>query len=213
MSEAFDPRREIDRQVDVLRAATGVADLVVPADIAERLLANYSSELVQPTRARVPFVLVPSKSIATPSTLIAHVRLGKNAGFVSPDTADIDEFTPIDDVVVPDGDIYAICDVDRGDDTRNWTPDEAMASFEKDHRSPLTINEGLAFLLQFPASLEKNHCLQTPASRCGDRRVPGLWISKRAPKLGFCWAGNRHTWLGIASCASRLGTENRGTEN
>jgi hypothetical protein len=39
----------------------------------------------------------------------------------------------------------------------------------------------------------------------GDRRVPALWISGGAPKLGWCWAGNPHTWLGSASCATRLG--------
>ncbi|WP_369693045.1 DUF5701 family protein, partial [Dietzia timorensis] len=26
---------------------------------------------------------------------------------------------------------------------------------------------------------------------------------KGAPKVGWCWAGNRHTWLGFASAAGR----------
>ena len=26
-----------------------------------------------------------------------------------------------------------------------------------------------------------------------------MWISERAPKLGWCWDGNPHTWLGTAS--------------
>jgi hypothetical protein len=53
-------------------------------------------------------------------------------------------------------------------------------------------------------------------SRCGDRRVPALWISggsardggtarRGAAKLGWCWAGNHHTWLGHASAAQRVG--------
>ncbi|MGH3631886.1 MAG: DUF5701 family protein [Sciscionella sp.] len=25
-----------------------------------------------------------------------------------------------------------------------------------------------------------------------------------APKLGWCWAGNRHTWLGFASASRRF---------
>ena len=33
--------------------------------------------------------------------------------------------------------------------------------------------------------------------------VPAIWISNRAPKLGWCWAGNPHTWLGSASCSDR----------
>jgi hypothetical protein len=47
---------------------------------------------------------------------------------------------------------------------------------------------------------------QLAAAGAGDRRVPGLWISGGAPKLGFCWAVNHHTWLGVASCGSSLRT-------
>ena len=46
-----------------------------------------------------------------------------------------------------------------------------------------------------------------------DARTPAIWISngtgrdgrerRDAAKLGWCWWGNRHTWLGIASCAGR----------
>ena len=46
-----------------------------------------------------------------------------------------------------------------------------------------------------------------------DARTPALRISngtgrdgaarRHAPKVGWCWAGNRHTWLGFASAASR----------
>lgn len=46
-----------------------------------------------------------------------------------------------------------------------------------------------------------------------DSRTPALWISngtgrdgkgrKDAPKLGWCWGNDRHTWLGIASAAGR----------
>ena len=32
-----------------------------------------------------------------------------------------------------------------------------------------------------------------------------MWISERAPKLGWCWDGNPHTWLGIASAGARVG--------
>ncbi|WP_238695248.1 DUF5701 family protein [Ornithinimicrobium flavum] len=61
------------------------------------------------------------------------------------------------------------------------------------------------------------HDLRLPAPRARpgtlDTRVPALWISngtgrdgqerKDAPKVGWCWAGNHHTWLGIASVAGR----------
>jgi len=41
-----------------------------------------------------------------------------------------------------------------------------------------------------------------------------VWISngtgrdgaanRNAPKVGWCWAGNRHTWLGFASASGRF---------
>lgn len=55
-----------------------------------------------------------------------------------------------------------------------------------------------------PHLLARNHCFLLAGSRRGDRRVPGLWISAQAPKLGWCWEGNPHDWLGVASTRSRL---------
>jgi hypothetical protein len=50
-----------------------------------------------------------------------------------------------------------------------------------------------------------------------DARIPAIWISngtgrdgahkRNAPKVGWCWAGNRHTWLGFASAAGRHSLE------
>lgn len=47
-----------------------------------------------------------------------------------------------------------------------------------------------------------------------DSRTPALWISngtgrdgrerRGAPEVGWCRAGNRHTWPGFASAAARL---------
>jgi Family of unknown function (DUF5701) len=47
-----------------------------------------------------------------------------------------------------------------------------------------------------------------------DARTPAVWISngtgrdgpanRNAPKVGWCWAGNRHTWLGFASASGRF---------
>jgi len=79
-----------------------------------------------------------------------------------------------------------------------------MVSILDQRRTPITVDEGIALITHYPESLEKNNCFSLLGSRCGDRRVPALWISKGAPKLGWCWAGNPHTWLGSASCASRV---------
>jgi hypothetical protein len=105
----------------------------------------------------------------------------------------------------------------------NWSPDEALPAITARGRSPLTLGEGLHWLLQQPGVLERNRCfmtigsrLRTPAGRL-DTRTPALWLSngtgrdgkerKGAPKVGWCWAGNRHTWLGFASAAGRSALE------
>ena len=62
--------------------------------------------------------------------------------------------------------------------------------------------------------LEPNRCFMTigsrkPKAKGLDARTPAIWISggtgrdgrerKGAPKVGWCWHNNRHTWLGFAS--------------
>ena len=83
-------------------------------------------------------------------------------------------------------------------------PEEAFGVITGRGRSPLTIHEGIAVATHFPWLLVKNHCFMLSGSRRGDRRVPALWISERAPKLGWCWDGNPHDWLGVASAGRRL---------
>ena len=144
-------------------------------------------------------------------------RQGK-PGFVVVDMTDLDEFTPVDGVTLPDAPIYRLEDVERGDELRYWSPAEAEAEIAARERTPLTVSEGISWLLQEPTRLEPGKCFMTNASRKrkpegADSRVPALWISggtgrdgkvnKGAPKVGWCWANNRHTWLGFASAARR----------
>jgi hypothetical protein len=70
----------------------------------------------------------------------------------------------------------------------------------------VAASTSIALVTHFREAVATNVGLSLAGSRCGDRRVCALWISKGAPKLGWCWAGNPHTWLGIASCAGRAGT-------
>lgn len=90
-------------------------------------------------------------------------------------------------------------DVDTGTASLNMPPDDALAMIRREGRTPLTLEEGIALITQFPDRLRKNRCFSLVGSRSGDRRVPALWISQGRPKLGWCWAGNPHTWLGSAS--------------
>ncbi|MFE9396513.1 DUF5701 family protein [Streptomyces flavidovirens] len=94
-------------------------------------------------------------------------------------------------------------DVDRGEEFCGVVPLGALEAVAGRDRTPLTIEEGVAFITQYPQALAKNKCFSLGGSRLGDRRVPALWISKGAPKLGWCWEGNPHTWLGLASAGDR----------
>jgi hypothetical protein len=165
-------------------------------------------------------VLVVHPSLVAAADLAPLLALGGTPGFVVEDLTDLAEFVPIDGEVVPDAPLYWITDLERGDEMGNWSPDEALPAIRERGRHPLTVSEGISWLLQEPGRLERNRCFMTIASRkprakgAGlDSRTPALWISngtgrdgaarKGAPKVGWCWAGNRHTWLGFASAAAR----------
>jgi hypothetical protein len=155
---------------------------------------------------------------APASVLAPLVRLGDKPGFVVQDMTDVDGFRPLPETARPAG-TYAVRGLDRGDAWRNRTPAETLPEILAAGRSPLTVEEGLHWVLQDPAVLERNHCFMTIGSRLRrpdgtyDARTPALWISNGsgrdgrdragAPKLGWCWWGNRHTWLGIASAGGR----------
>ncbi|MER5279643.1 DUF5701 family protein [Streptomyces sp. NPDC002809] len=159
---------------------------------------------------------------APASALAPLLRREDKPGFVVVDMPDVDLFAPLDTLTVPDAPLYVIGGVDRGDHMANWSPDEALPALTAQDRTPLLLTEGIHWVLQQPAALERNHCFMTIGSRLRkpngtlDARTPALWISngtgrdgrerRNAPKAGWCWAGNRHTWLGFGSTTGRRGT-------
>jgi hypothetical protein len=164
-------------------------------------------------------LLVVHPDLAPASRLAGLVEREGRQGFVVVDMTDVDEFAPIDGVALPAGPIALVHGPERGDELANWSPDEALPAITGRGRSPLTLTEGLHWLLQQPAALERNRCFMTIGSRLRrpdgrlDARTPALWLSngtgrdgrerRGAPKVGWCWAGNRHTWLGFASTSGR----------
>jgi hypothetical protein len=114
-----------------------------------------------------------------------------------------EDFRPVQGLGLPAGDAYLLLGVDRGNATLNAVPTDAARRLAEQGRSPLTLEEGIGVLLQWPHFLQPNHCFMMLGSRCGDRRVPAWWLSDRAPRLGWCWEGNPRTWLGFASCLGR----------
>ncbi|MCE3550092.1 DUF5701 family protein [Pseudonocardia sp. RS11V-5] len=156
---------------------------------------------------------------AAPSVLAPLLRRGDKAGFVVTDMTDAEDFAPLPDVAVPDAPVYLVEGLDRGDHLANRSPDEAYPELARTGRTPLLLTEGVQWVLQDPGALARNACFMTIGSRLRrrngrlDARTPALWISngtgrdgrerRDAPKVGWCWAGNRHTWLGFASATAR----------
>jgi len=197
-------RRLVDKGYPAISGLTpeDFQSLIAPL---RQAVVDRRAELSVPTRARVPFLLVITKGLVPPAAAMSLTELKGKPGFVTDGFDDVDRFEPIESVQIPGGNAYVIFDVDRGADYLNVRPNDALVSIAAAGRSPLTVEEGIAFITQFPESLEKNNCFSLLASRGTDQRVPALWISKAMPKLGWCWAGNPHTWLGSASAASRSG--------
>ena len=166
-------------------------------------------------------LLVIHPDRASASRLATLAEHGGKRGFVVADMTDADDFAAIEPVELPAGPVYVTVDLDRGDHMANWSPGEALPAIIAAGRTPLTLGEGIHWLLHQPEVLERNRCFMTIGSRLRkadgsfDARTPALWISngtsrdgrenRNAPKVGWCWAGNRHTWLGVASAAIRIG--------
>ncbi len=173
------------------------------AGLACHLRQEDESVAVNPERGRLPFALVINMPGMPVRTMIPLINRREKGAVERLHPIEPERFRPVEGLGVPEGHAYLLFDVDRGMDTRNVTPDAALITLQARERSPLTVEEGMALLTQFPEFLQPNHCFSMLGSRCGDKRVPALWLSDGHPKLGWCWAGNPHTWLGSASCKKR----------
>jgi hypothetical protein len=163
-------------------------------------------------------VLCVHPELVPPTRMAAMLAWQGRPGFVVEDMTDLDKFGPIDGLQLPNRPLYLLKDPERGDQYQGRTPTEVLPELDARGRTPLTINEGLSWLLQEPGRLEPGHCFMTIGSRRRtargvDARTPAIWISRgsgrdgaarrNSPKVGWCWAGNHHTWLGVASAEAR----------
>jgi hypothetical protein len=158
----------------------------------------------------VPFVLVVTRELAPVEETMPRTTLhgGRLPGFVdrSFEPGSLERFVATPQTHLPDQRAYLLLDVERGEEFCGAVPLDAMTTIAVRGRTLLTIEEGIALITHFPQVLVKNKCFSLGGSRSGDRRVPAIWISQKAPKLGWCWEGNPHTWLGMASADDRRAT-------
>lgn len=203
---------------DVATQADRLVELGVAraAGVSARALRTLAAGLDGPAGA----TLAVHPTLVPAATLAGFLSRDGRSGFVVSDMTDLEAYVPARGVDVPSAPLYLVADVDRGDDMRGWTPDEAHPAITARGRTPLTVSEGISWLLQRPAALEPNACFMCVGSRKPrgpglDPRTPAIWISggtgrdgrerRGAPKVGWCWAGNRHTWLGFAHAEGRVG--------
>lgn len=172
-------------------------------------------------------LLVPTQIACPYANLMRLVTHQGHSGFVVEDFTDASDFITVsgpdsEPARLPDSHWYLLTDPRRGDEFENASPAEALEDISDQHRVTLTMAEGIFWLIQDPAVLQRGHCFMTIGSRkpkakgTFDSRTPALWISngtgrdgvqhRHAPKLGWCWWNNRHTWLGIAHAQERTAT-------
>jgi uncharacterized protein DUF5701 len=197
---------EFDRQVQALLDAgyPALAGLGEPA-----FRALFAPLRAQARRARasaagrIPFTVVVTSALVTADVALPVVRWKSTTGWTEFSSDELAGFRPIPEVEVPDAPVYLIADVDTGEATLDVRAKDALPLILTSGRTPLTIDEGVTLLALFPGILKERNAFFLPGSRCGDKRVTALWISKGHPRLGWCWEGNPHTWLGSASAAGR----------
>ena len=173
-------------------------------------------------RLRGVGLLASHPDSAPPSVIVTALRVDGRRGFVVSDMSDVDEFVPIPSVDLPAAPVYLIRDLDRGDAMAKWSPDEALpchrgigpnaAHRERGTALAPAATRGVGTWALFHAIGSRRRKLDGSL----DARTPALWFSngtgrdgpanRNEPKVGWCWAGNRHTWLGFASAACRDST-------
>lgn len=205
---------EFDRQVENLinleyPKLAGLAPeqfnlLVAPL---RELATTVRAPRYDPDAGHVAFLLVVARHmVPIERTMPRTTLLGKRKpGFVdkSFEPGALERFVTIKQAENADQRVYLLLDVERGEEFCGAVPVAAAEVIAGRGRTLLTIEEGIALITHFPELLVKNKCFSLAASRSGDRRVPAIWISQNAPKLGWCWERNPHTWLGMASARER----------
>lgn len=166
---------------------------------------SYETDVWNAETGKIPFIIVPAHTVENELIMKQVKRKGKE-GVAKLYPLSSNSFSNLQDEYIPLHSAYLLTTIDRGMQTLNVTPRDALHIIRTQNRHPLTVLEGVLITLLYPEFLQRNNCYSLLASRHdGDKRVPAIWLnSKDQPNLGWCWEGNPHTWLGSASCTSRL---------
>jgi hypothetical protein len=201
MSKAsIQAQKQLDRIV-----ALGYPDVADMSAEAFRALARPLIDALKDSDLGENILLVPAHELVSPESLIARTSINRMAGFTTMPPRDVASFLPQDGCEPPEGPFYLVVDPHTGTAYVNREPDVARKLIDSDERMPLTLEEGLAIATQHPDWLVKKNGFNLLGSRSADGRVPSIWMSQNAPRLGSVWPTSRHTWLGNAYCQARRG--------
>ncbi|MBU4347663.1 hypothetical protein KJ586_02815 [Patescibacteria group bacterium] len=150
---------------------------------------------------RIPFVVVPREKLLSLEKKIPLMELEGKKGFT---TLDLSELKTAEGVEIPESLAYLVIDVENGKVMLGKSADEAVKQIKKEGRSPLTAEEGVAIITQYPEIL-KDHYMNLCGSRHGGDGVASLWLDEGKPKLRWGWAYYSNAEWGSASCDSRIG--------
>jgi len=203
---------EFDKQVNILIAKKYHERIRASEDEFKSKLEAHKEKLEEikdsefnPDDGKLPFLIVVKNKLISSESAMLLVKKDGKSGITKLKPHTSNDYSTIDSVSVPDSDFYLLIGVERGAQYLNVRPEDALIDIQKRERSPLTIDEGIAIITQYPDFLKKNNCFSLLASRMANQTVPAIWInSEKHPNLGWCWDRNPHTWLGSASCSYRL---------
>ena len=202
-------QKEFDRQATKL-IQSGIPSIAkISTDDFSSLLAPLKEKVIQiKSERQFPFIIVIKSMLVPPEKIMPLIEIKGVIGEVRMTPLVPADFSPIDNLNIPEREVYLLADVDTEQKTLNLTPHDALTIIRTDNRYPLTIDEGISLVFQFPEVLtdkKKYNCFSASGSRRNDQRVPAFWMSYKKPRLGWCWDNNPHTWLGSASCSGRIG--------
>ncbi|WEV63737.1 DUF5701 family protein [Bifidobacterium sp. ESL0732] len=196
--------KEAQKQLDRI-VALGYPDVADMSAAAFRALARPLIDALKDSDLGENILLIPTHELVSPESLIARTSINRMAGFTTMPPRDVASFLPQDGFEPPEGPFYLVVDPHTGTAYVNREPDVARKLIDSDERMPLTLEEGLAIATQHPDWLVKKNGFNLLGSRSADGRVPSIWMSQNAPRLGSVWPTSRHTWLGNAYCQARRG--------
>ena len=196
--------QEVQRQLDRI-VALGYPDVADISAAAFRALAQPLISALESTELGEQILLIPTRELVSPESLIARTSINRMAGFTTMPPRDIASFLPQNGFEPPEGPFYIVLEPHTGTCYTNREPDVARKLIDSDDRLPLTLEEGLAIATQHPDWLAVKNGFNLLGSHSADGRVPSIWMSQNAPRLGSVWPNSRHTWLGNAYCEGRRG--------